>query len=186
MSNLDKNLRNYYSSKSLSEDKVQLLLGEQRSDNLFNRYSKYAVAVTLVLGLFLTFSLMRSNKLENRVAKEIAMNHNKQLNVEFASDNLNLLQSKLNKLDFSLMRSQDFIARNYKLMGGRYCSIQGNLAAQLKIQNIKTNKIETLYVSGLNGELKNIKPSKMNYDGANIKVWTEDGLLYGIASDSNN
>ena len=51
------------------------------------------------------------------------------------------------------------------------------------IKNLKNNQIETLYVSGINDDLDKIKPSNLTYDGANIKVWKSEGLLYGKASN---
>ena len=183
MRTIEENIKEYYSKKSLSEDKIQLLLNQRtaKSKNYF--FSKAAVGLIIVLASIFTFLNLREAKLEMRVVNEIAMNHNKQLSVEFEENNLGLLQAKLDKLDFSILPADQFISQNYNLIGGRYCSIQGNLAAQVKLRNINSKKIETLYITDLSKGLEKIKPTDITHDGAQIKIWVKDGLLYGKAAD---
>lgn len=184
MNSLEDKLKKYYSSKSLSEEKAELLLGGKKQNKKpFRVYGIIAASIVLLVVIFGGLSNFRGSSLEMNVVKEIAMNHNKQLAVEYSSDNLNELGEKLSKLDFQLADADSEISGQYKLLGGRYCSIQGNLAAQLKIQNNENNKIETLYISGLNPDLNKIKPTNTDFDGVNIRLWKHNGLLYGLASD---
>ena len=177
MSKIEENLKKYFLSKSLPDEKVDLLLsGETRTGKSFANYFKYAAAVVIIFALFFGYFQFEGNELEMRVAKEIAMNHNKQLAVEYSSDNLSDLGNKLNKLDFKLANAASGIPGDYELIGGRYCSIQGNLAAQLKIENLESNKVETLYISEINGELEKIRPTDVNMEGVNIRIWKKDGL----------
>lgn len=177
------NIKKYYSSKKLSDEKVDLLLSRRRSHNLIGTFGKLAIAALLILGFIFTITQFQGTGIEDRIVKEIAMNHSKELNIEFPTNDLNSLQAKLDKLDFPLAKADGFIKENYELMGGRYCSIQGNLAAQLKIKNKATNNIDTLYITNLNNELSDVKPTSVNVEGVNIEVWHENGLLYGKASD---
>ncbi|GJM15127.1 MAG: hypothetical protein DHS20C13_04540 [Thermodesulfobacteriota bacterium] len=183
MDRTKENIKEYYSNKSLGEEKVHLLLGKHSKKNRIWMLSKIAIAALLIMGFIFTIFQFQNSNIEDRIVKEIAMNHNKQLNVEFPSDSLSDLQTKLTKLDFQLDKAEGFISDNYILMGGRYCSIQGNLAAQLKIKNNHTNDFETLYITELNPDLENVESADVNTEGVNIKIWNEDGLLYGIASD---
>ena len=184
MSKLEENLKKYYSSKSLPDEKIDLLLnGRARAGRYLGGLFKIAAAIAVFFALYFGYFYFQGNQLEMRVAKEIAMNHNKQLAVEFKADNLDTLGSKLVKLDFPLNKAKGFLASDYKVLGGRYCSIQGNLAAQLKIENTTNKSIETLYISELKGDLERINPADINMDGVNIRVWKKDGLLYGKASD---
>jgi len=184
MNNFEENLRKYYSSKNLRDDKVDLLLGGENSKRMnLPGYFKYAAAVIIIITFTFGYLQFTNNKIELSVAKEIAMNHSKQLEVEYTADNLNELENKLSKLEFKLSNIKSELNGKYNLLGGRYCSIQGNLAAQLKLKNLLTDKIETLYVSKLNDDLNKLSSSNMNMDGVNIRVWKKDGLLYGRASD---
>lgn len=183
MDKTEQNIKKYYSSKTLPKEKVDLLLSNRSSTKGFGSVGKIAIAALLIVGFIFTITQFQSSNIEDRIVKEITMNHNKQLNVEFPSDSLSDLQTKLTKLDFKLDKAEGVISDNYILMGGRYCSIQGNLAAQLKIKDKNTNIIETLYITDINPELSNVKSTNINSDGVNIKVWNQDGLLYGIASD---
>lgn len=178
------NIKKYYESKELSDEKVELLLSGRSNSRLNSKYLKLAVAVLLVIGFVFTIVQFQSDEIEKRIVDEIAMNHKKELKVEFETANLIELQTELDKLDFNLSKAGPFIAANYELIGGRYCSIQGNLAAQLKIRNKHTNSFETLYVTDLSPELQKVDDTDVNSEGVSIKIWKEDGLLYGTASNS--
>ncbi|NIP30529.1 MAG: hypothetical protein GTO02_11210, partial [Candidatus Dadabacteria bacterium] len=53
------------------------------------------------------------------------MNHNKKLSVEVVSKDYSELSLMLKKLDFALVKPDSQFTKNYELLGGRYCSIQG-------------------------------------------------------------
>ena len=188
MDRVKDNLKKYYESKSLPEEKIELLTGSDKDQmSPMNEYGliwKSAVAVIVIIGFIFAYQQFTLMNLEGRVFKEIAMNHKKELNIEFPTDSLTELKANLDKLDFDLLKAQEFLSGSYELIGGRYCSIQGNLAAQLSIKNKENNNIETLYVTGATGELQNLKATKFNYQGTHITVWNEDGNLYGLASNN--
>jgi len=70
-------------------------------------------------------------------------------------------------------------------MGGRYCSVPGYFAAQLKVRNKKDGRILTLYVTKLNPELEKLYPDSYLQDNTEIRLWESDGILYALASDIN-
>lgn len=179
------NIKKYYSSKSMSEEKVSLLLGKDNKKNQTWGLGKIAIAAILVIGFVFTFSFFQSNDIEERIVKEIKMNHIKELKVEFPSDSVANLQANLDKLDFPLDKALSVVSDQYTLIGGRYCSIQGNLAAQLKIKNKQSKDVETLYITSLDPELQKVKSTDVTSDGINIILWKQNGLLYGKASNVN-
>ena len=184
MAGIEEKLKEYYSSKSLSDEKADLLLeGKKQAKQPLRFYGMIAASIIFAVIMINVFSNYSERSLEMSVVKEIAMNHNKRLAVEYNSSNLNDLGEKLTKLDFKLTDAGPEISGKYKILGGRYCSIQGNLAAQLKIQDKESKKIETLYISELNPELDRIKPTNTDFDGVNIRIWKDNGLIYGKASD---
>ena len=144
-----------------------------------------AVAASLLLILFGggVFLLQPNHNTEPGwlVAKEIAVNHNKHLAIEFPTGDYHELNRLMDKLDFSSVISKRLPPGQYRLLGGRYCSIQGQLALQLKLQDRAGNRY-TLYQAPLNKLLTGIQQGEQIIDGVRITLWREAGLLFGLAS----
>ena len=70
------------------------------------------------------------------------------------------------------------------MLGGRYCSIQSEIAAQLRYQD-KAGSTHTLYQVGYDPEIfdgilnpqKNLQPNIYDIDGFRVSIWVEKGLL---------
>ncbi len=115
---------------------------------------------------------------------EIAYHHNKRMDSEIKTHSYPEMKSYLSKLDFNLIASKRLPSEEWELMGGRYCSLQGRLAAQIKIRNKKNNKIYTLYQLAIPENIKKPIRSFESYSGgAKVQIWSESGLLLGIAGD---
>jgi len=144
-----------------------------------------AVAASLLLALLGSgvFLLQKndSTDLGWLVAKEIAVNHNKHLAIEFPTGDYHELNRLMDKLDFSSVISKRLAPGQYRLLGGRYCSIQGQLALQLKLQDRAGNRY-TLYQTPLSKMLTGIRQGEQLIDGVRITLWREAGLLLGLAS----
>ncbi len=141
-----------------------------------------AVAASLLLILFGGVFLLQPGHNANwLVAKEIAVNHNKHLAIEFPTSDYHELNRLMDKLDFSSVISKRLPPGQYRLLGGRYCSIQGQLALQLKLQDRAGNRY-TLYQAPLNKLLTGIQQGEQVIDGVRITLWREAGLLLGLAS----
>jgi len=84
-------------------------------------------------------------------------------------------------LDFGLARPES-LAANYRLIGGRYCSIQGRLAAQLKVEDTNSGEIATLYITPVTERLIGISDQQVVHDNVNIKLWKADNFFYGLAT----
>ena len=182
MSNLNKHLKRHYESKSLSQTRLDALLTEGQE----KRHMRWwrilpAVAATLVIIGFSVFNhYQNQSQLHQRVIAEIAMNHSKELNIEIATSQYDDLQVKLDRIDFPIY--SDTIPRNHQLLGGRYCSIQGELAAQLKLQNQKTGDVKTLYVTRLTDKLKTLPSQTTTQNNITIQLWQTNNRLFGLAS----
>ena len=115
------------------------------------------------------------------VFEEVAMNHNKQLNVEFAISDYQVLAKAMSKLDFPLVPPTRFTPE-YTLIGGRYCSIQGTLAAQLKVKIPNSHRVATLYITPLSERLERIGQQNISRNGVNMSLWHRNGLFYALAT----
>ncbi len=71
--------------------------------------------------------------------------------------------------------------RTYRLMGARYCSIQGVPAAQLRVQDIRSGKESTLYAVKAVGKLQAVSPTVSGMDGIRVEVWRQDNVLFALA-----
>ena len=140
------------------------------------------LASLLLLGLFISALMIPdSGDVTQLVAQEISLNHNKQLAVEFPLETYAALSQQMGKLDFIVRPSARVDPSHYQLLGGRYCSIQGKLAAQLKFQD-QQGAIHTLYQTLQSDALTELEEGRVQLNGLNITLWQEAGLLYGLAS----
>lgn len=150
------------------------------------------LAASVLIFFLVSFSLVSylSNKsgpttLIQQIANEVASNHLKMKPMEVTTGKISDLQSYFTKLDFMPLQSQQ-IGENtgIQLAGGRYCSIQGSSAAQLRYKNKKGGYItlfETPYSPELFKQLpdtgKGEKPVVTYARGIKVSVWVERGLL---------
>ena len=178
---LKKNLQTHYEQNFLSVeqlDKLQGLANKKHTDRL-KPIMAMAASVLLALSLYIVnFTGLNYGD----ISKEIAYNHNSQMQMEVFSESIDDIQGHLNRLGFSLIESAFLDGKNWELVGGRYCSISGKIAAQLQIKNIDTAKIYTFYQAKLPDKFFNIIQDKeISVDGVKVKIWQENGLLMGLA-----
>lgn len=194
MKPLAQKITTYYETKSISKDRLDRILqqGEHieattQSTSISRRkvYSMMAVTVTVFLVVIVTQSFYWQRDLAQLVFAEIAMNHNKRLESEFATTDYKTLASAMQRLDFNLS-PPNVIQSSYDLLGGRYCSIRGNIAAQLKVKDKQTGRVATLYITQLNSDLERIKPKAVIVDQVIIQLWRSEDKFYGLAVDAIN
>ena len=124
------------------------------------------------------------------IADEVAKNHLKLKPLEVHSREISDVQNYFDKLDFLLVSSLSFKQKSKaSLLGGRYCSIQGSSAAQLRYQKLNGESV-TLYqtnYSEIFSDIPNIEkgqiPIKTYARGVEITMWLEKGLLMVIADN---
>jgi len=75
-----------------------------------------------------------SVELARIVLQEAAMNHQSKLQLDIDTKDMETLQSGMKRLDFDLS-IPDALSAGYQLLGGRYCTIGGQLAAHLRLEN---------------------------------------------------
>lgn len=149
------------------------------------RYAFYATACMLaIVCLTVTFSLLNQPPLSQRIMSEIAYNHKQGMPIEVASNSVDDIRNYLKKLSFPIISPSALAKPNWQFLGGRYCSINGKLAAQLKIKNLADNNVYTLYQAATEGgiEKSDAKLKTHMIDGVGVSIWREKGLLLGLAS----
>jgi len=87
----------------------------------------------------------------------------------------------MSKLDFVLTAPQQLPNTQLGVVGARYCSIQGHLAAQIKLEDSQ-GKHYTLYERSLIDTPTLPNQSEYMVDGIRVQAWREAGLFFGLAS----
>ena len=72
---------------------------------------------------------------------------------------------------------------NYRLLGARYCSLQGSIACQVKLAR-PDGSVSTLYLVRDGREFSGVREGTQRVQNLEIELWREDGLLVGFASAS--
>ncbi|MCH9649288.1 MAG: hypothetical protein K0U98_13695 [Deltaproteobacteria bacterium] len=182
-STLRETLRAHYDEESLRPETLQRLLsleGAGRRRKSLGYGWGLAAALLLSLGLLFFWNGMRQNDLAAGIAAEVAMNHAKDLAVEFVATDLSGLRKQMDKLDFTLLESHHLKGRGLRLLGARYCSIQGQLAAQIRLKD-GTGSTQTLYQTPLDSSTARLSARRSVAAGIEVQMWQEDGLFMVLA-----
>lgn len=168
---------------ALQKDHVRALNRNKKQSGIQFAIAALAVSLLLFLGYQTYRKTERSPGLPD-IASSLAYHHNKEMDMEFYKSDFEKLNQEFDKLSFRLIKPERLRSSEWKLVGGRYCSLAGRLAAQLSLKNKKTGKRYTLYEIPFPGHLgqKQMKKTFETYhNGAYVKVWKEKGLLLGLA-----
>ncbi len=140
------------------------------------------VLLTFVLPALRSDPVARPEALAGSIAREIALNHVKNLTVEFPAEGYPGLREQMGKLDFSL-RSPEHTGGGgaFRVIGGRYCSIQGQLAAQIKLED-GAGRLLTLYQTDFSEDFEGLSMQQRELEGIQIRIWREGDLLFGLAA----
>jgi len=183
-------LKEYYTKQSLSTTQLRQMQNIQKSlDSLYSRKrtsrNHWAIAVMAVVILFGSYIFYNTTRHRTYVAElisEIAYNHNKNLKMEIKSNSLKEIASYLSRLDFPLIHPARLPQDNWEMIGGRYCSLKGQFAAQLKLRNKLNQKSYTLYQIEKPYGIKNIADFSEHFaKGVKVNLWLERGLILALA-----
>lgn len=199
--NLKKIMHEHVESKTLSDEKLESLLQLQKCDvkketqysNVPSRWLAVAAVVFFAVGNLFYFALTPELALEQRIGDEVAKNHINLKPLEIQTSSISSLRAFLSELDFLPAESVLLKGSSKTLIGGRYCSIQGVTAAQLRLKDSKTGQVQSLYQTIYDKkvfydlpELKeNQKPITIYSKGLAVDIWVEKGLLFALTRENN-
>ena len=205
----------YLLAQALDDRQLDTLMGMQnrlapKNVHLRSRgvksYTLWAASMAGVLCVVVTFFFTvqwgaQRNHME-AIAGEVVKNHLKLKPLEVQASSIDGLRSYFTELDFYLSKfSVEAIQGNAHLMqllGGRYCSIQGVTAAQLRFQlggfstgqqNVGT-LYEVVYHPKLHGSIPVLidegKPEILNYKGFDVSLWRENNILFVFVAGADS
>lgn len=127
-----------------------------------------------------------TQRLAQAIAEEVAGNHLKARPLELMSRDMGEVQAFFTALDFKPINSSRQSAADGDLLGGRYCSIQGVSAAQLRFQSADAGDTHSLYQTvwseakfgGLPVLDHGASPLTAYARGMAVQIWVERGVVF--------
>jgi hypothetical protein len=195
---LDKVLRDHLNSRQLDAGQLDALRSMQRAhdgappDPKPRRDTLIAVVALLVLaaGVIVT-KVSRFGGPELRIdeiAAEVTENHLHRKPLEVDTTRIAGIQEYFTRLDFMPVESRYLADRGLTLLGGRYGSLQGVTAAQLRFTAAGEDELFTLYEVGYDPEVfrhipdydKGESPVSTWSRGIQVTLWVEKGVLFAF------
>ncbi|GMT41031.1 MAG: hypothetical protein IEMM0001_1766 [bacterium] len=121
-----------------------------------------------------------------RIAEEVVKNHLKLKPLEVKAGTINAIRGYFSKLEFMPVESSMPSLNGMQLIGGRYCSLQGITAAQLRMKQGQNSQTlyQTQYLPDVFGQLPQLEkgesPLVVYARGIKVKIWVEKGLLFAL------
>jgi len=142
----------------------------------------FASAAVLLTSLWIYNSSSESERMQQTV-REVAMNHSTRLKPEYYGKTLAMLDNSMQQLPFTLELPKS-IDKAYQLIGSRYCSLGGVLAAHVRLKSQLSGKSMSLFVTSNSAELEDIRSQQTTLEGVDVEFWREGGLFYALAQRS--
>ncbi|MEM7682221.1 MAG: hypothetical protein AAF288_09725 [Planctomycetota bacterium] len=150
-----------------------------RRKRAFAPWLAVAAAVGIGLTTWLTVSHLSGQAKQREIAIEIALNHRKAFAPDVETADLRSLAAQMPKLDFTPVQAVHPSAAGLTLVGARYCSIDGAVAAQLRFIDAE-NRTCTMYQVRAD-RLPKVERQRFNIDGTQVELWREGDVLLGLA-----
>ncbi len=178
-------IRDYYLSSSLSAQRVDAIQREssrQISKPLTSRpWVPWEVTVASFSAVAVIMIALRIGALQietsffERVGAEVLFNYQKsrQRNI-YVTPQLSELSVRMPRLDFSIEDLPPRVMEGFVLVGGRYCSLRGVLAAQLRLTQRSDQRSGVLYVARRTGDLERIRETDVAIGDFKIEFWHDD------------
>jgi len=192
---LKQSVRDHIELYRLDDDQLQKLesLGGQLAPATDRRVSVYGFALAgavaaFLLVFFLAHLLVETDDIRERIAMEVATNHIKLKPLEIETRSIEGIRDYFKKLDFIPVSSKLVSDAGLELIGGRYCSLQGITAAQLRVRKPGSNTVQTLYQTEYRKDVfdsmpvleQGHEPVDIYVKGIKVTIWVEKGLLFAL------
>ena len=190
MTEIDDRLRDHYRAFELSSSQVSTItnVSEKNSFPFGAFFTKNIPSFTWVAAALLLLSVSvgihdygTNSERTSRTLQEAAMNHSTRLQLEFEANTIAEIDEHMSQLHFSVQLPFEF-KEQYSVLGARYCTINGELAAHVKFIDRETEKQVSLFMTRSVDDLQKINNTSKRVDGVNVKLWNESGFFYAMAS----
>lgn len=190
-----KGLQDRFASQELNDSQLEQLMAMQgaavprqnqvSTENKNSYWRPFAFASVIMVAVLSGWLYLFQNtpgQLYQAIAHEVAKNHSKLKPLEVVSAQMPTVSAYFNQLNF-VPRNSSNSGFSGLLLGGRYCTIQGEPAAQLRYSQ-ESGVVSTLYqvpseeaYEGLPDILQGQQPMRLYSRGYAVDLWQEQGLL---------
>ena len=179
--NLATMLKNHYQSQTLSKEKLERLLSVQKNNFDWRLSAAFGAAMAFCISLII-FNVF-SPSLHEKIAREVSYNHKKKMPSEVLTKDYAQINLALDKLPFKVKKARKLDPK-LSLVGARYCSIRGKIAAQVQLVHDSSKKPFTLYQFAAGGhKYQGLHSRSLIKDGVSVQIWVEGDLGFVLASD---
>lgn len=179
----EEQLIDYYQSQQLSNDRLHAILDDTQS---MRRKRVVGLALAASVLLMSVVALVHKNILTTQrtdvVLREAALNHSSKLQMDAEGQSMTELQNKLQELPFDIRLPESEWFEQLALVGGRYCTISGNLAAHIKLSNPETSEQYSLFLTPAAENLKTLQSPEVEVFGVDVKFWQENDVVFAFAA----
>jgi hypothetical protein len=140
----------------------------------------------LIVGSFTPWKA--SDDLQQRLAQEVLTNHLKVKKLDLETSSMTDLRNHFDRLNFSPFNSILLDQSNWRLLGARYCTLQGVIALQYRLLTPEGEMVtyyQALYDDEHFGSLpdakENQEPYVVNKQGFAMSMWKENGVVTVLA-----
>ena len=205
MSELRQGVRVLVERRSLSEERLRFLESMQGSacasaSGWMRGRPHRAGLLAAALFLFLlipgltwwsSFPDREGMDLPGRVADEVAANHLELKPLEVETREIAGIRDYFAQLDFLPVDTRLPAIAGLELLGGRYCSIQGMTAAQLRLRSPGGAPLQTLYQVRYDPQRQGViprlgkgePPLEIDARGLEVRLWMERGILFALVRE---
>lgn len=155
--------------------------------NWFPRQFNLAVASFLLVCVLIGGSFYQwqtSNDLQQSIAQEALTNHLKIKTLDLETSSIIELRNFFERLNFSPFYSVLLDQTDMRLLGARYCTLQGVIALQLRFSTQEGEVVtyyQALYDKEHFGSLPDVKEGRKPYvvenQGYTMSIWKEDQVV---------
>lgn len=191
---MDDQIREYYESHRLSDEARARLKAMLRSGKPARSGSRwwwikagiaagfiiFVTAAALWLAVFSGSSPDSPRAIASTVARSAAEGHNQRQELEFRVSRTAELRRVMKSLDFTPVEPEMMAGMNMRVVGARYTTMEGVIAAQIVYLDPKGEPC-TLYLARPVEKLARIANGEHDIDGLRVSVWREKGLLMVLA-----
>lgn len=193
MKNLKDATREHFAEVNLSEDQIEnlsLLMNDRDSlkpeeeKGFEKKWALLGLVAVLLLGLFIG-SYSNGNDRTTDIATEVTYNHAKLKPLEITSQRLSDISKYFASHEIRIVENSSVLAGfEWSLKGGRFCSIQGTDAAQLRYKT-KSDETVSVYMAPYQpetmGELPSVErggaPKRVVSKGNEVWIWVEQNQV---------
>ena len=194
MNDIDDQIRAYYGRQMLSPD-ARTLLNAIVRDGLArrnrDRWHQLKTGVAAAFLVMVTASVLWLSdsrrpaseaplQIAGALAHHAALGHNGRQQLEFRASTTSELTSRMKSVDFNFVEPDMIRKTNMRIVGARYTTLEGTLAAQVAYVDSKGEAC-TLYEMRAVARLAQVPAVDLQLDGTRVSIWHEKGLLMILA-----